>query len=115
MMADHLHLLDHLHRGGAWAYWWTPDGPERTNQNGETWRAKISQWYPTGRRCALPMVWADKNVYWAVHPCTAIPPTNAIGQPRKPHQVRAQLPYIAAINCLFAEFDGGADAALARS
>ena len=43
-----------------------------------------------------------------------IPPTNATGQPRKPHQVRSQLPYVAAINCLFAEFDGGADVALAR-
>lgn len=111
-MLDQWRLLNHLHRGGAWAYWWTPDGETFTGKDGQQHRAKVSLWYPVGRRCAIPAGWADRNVYWAVHPCTAIPPTNALGQERKPHQVRSQLPYIAAINCLFAEFDGGADAAL---
>lgn len=114
MMADAMHLLDHLHRGGAWAYWWTPDGETFTGRDGKSYGAKVSQWYPVGRRCSPPAAWADRNVYWAVHPCTQIPETNAQGQPRKPHQVRGQLRYIAAVNCLFAEFDGGADAALAH-
>ena len=72
----------------------------------------MSLWYPIGRRCAIPAGWADRNVYWAVHPCREIPPANAQGQPRKPHHVRGQLAHIAAVNCLFAEFDGGADRAL---
>ena len=113
-MLDQWRLLNHLHRGGAWAYWWTPDGETFTGKDGKEYRAKVSLWYPVGRRCAIPAGWADKNVYWAVHPCTRIPETNAQGQPRRAHQVRAQLPYIAALNCLFAEFDGGADGALAH-
>lgn len=111
-MGDARQLLDHLHRGGAWAYYWTPDGEPFTGKDGKEHRAKVSVWYPVGRRCAIPAAWADKNVYWAVHPCTAIPPTNALGQERRAHQVRAQLPYVAAINCLFAEYDGCAAAAL---
>lgn len=107
-------LLNHLHRGGAWGYWWTPDGRQFIGDDGQEHRAKLSQWYPIGRRCAPPAAWADKNVYWCVHPCTGIPPTNSRGQERKPHQVRGQLGYIAAVNCLFAEYDGGGDAALGR-
>jgi hypothetical protein len=112
MAADTWRLLSHLHRGGAWGYWWTPDGETFTGKDGLEHRAKVSRWYPIGERCGIPAAWADKNVYWGVHPCTAIPPTNSRGEERKPHQVRAQIPYIAAINCLFAEFDGGADDAL---
>ena len=44
-------------------------------------------------------------MYFGVHPCTAIPPMNSKGEPKPPTAVRSQLPYIAAINCLFAEFD----------
>lgn len=114
MMLEQWQLLRDLHRGGAWGYWWTPDGEPFTGKDGKEHRAKVSLWYPIGNRCRIPSSWAEKNVYWAVHPCTAIPPTNALGQERKPYQVRAQLPYVAAINCLFAEFDGGADDALAH-
>ena len=114
MMLPQWALLKHLHRGGAWGYWWTPDGETFTGDDGLEHRAKVSIWYPIGKRCAIPEAWAERNVYWGVHPCAAIPPTNSRGQQRKPHQVRAQLPYIAAINCLFAEFDGGAADALRR-
>lgn len=111
-MTEQWQLLNRLHRGGAWAYWWTPDGDTFTGKDGKEHRAKVSLWFPIGRRCAIPAGWADKNVYWAVHPCTQVPETNAQGQPRMSHQVRGQLAHIAAVNCLFAEFDGGADAAL---
>ena len=114
MMLPQWELLNHLHRGGACAYWWTPDGKAFIGDDGKEHHAKLSQWYPVRNRCAIPAAWADKNVYWNVHPCTGIPPTNSRGQERKPYQVRGQLAYIAAINCLFAEFDGGADDALRR-
>lgn len=114
MTAEHWLLLNWLHRGGQWAYFWTPDGEEYTNRRGELCRSKVSMWYPVGRLCAVPAAWADRNVYWPVHPLTQIPKTNAYGDPRRPHLVRGRLEFIAAINCLFAEFDGGADAALAR-
>jgi len=115
MAAEHWRLLNDLHRGGGWGYWWTPDGETFIGDDGLEHQARESIWYPIGKRSGIPDDWMrNRNVYWGVHPCAAIPPTNSRGQARKPRYVRAQLPYIAAINCLFAEFDGGADAALAR-
>lgn len=81
----------HLHRAGAYAYYHAL--PERR-----------SYWYPTNKPLAPP-VECISNWYISVHPSTAIPPCNANGEVREPPYVRAQKRYIAAINCLYAEFD----------
>jgi hypothetical protein len=100
-------LPSHLWRGGAWANYWTPDGPSFTWANGTTEQAKLTHWFPTGRRPPVPCAWAEKNVYFSVHPCTKIPPTNAKGKLAKPNRVRSQIEFIAAVNCVFAEYDAG--------
>ncbi len=81
----------HLHRAGAYAYYHAL--PERR-----------SYWYPTNRPLAPPEE-ATTNWYIGVHPSTMIPPCNANGEAKEPMFVRAQKRYIAAINCLYAEFD----------
>jgi hypothetical protein len=73
-------FLLHLHRGGAWAYWWT-------------WPGKRSTWWPAGEPAAIPG--KDVNVYFGVHPAIRC----------KGQHERATLDDIAAVNCLFAEFD----------
>ena len=84
-------FLQHLHRGGAAAYY--HELPTRR-----------SWWFEAGKPLAPPKE-CDANWYFGVHPCTAIPPCNAHGEIKPPHAVRAQKRYIAAINCLYAEFD----------
>lgn len=86
-------LLEHLHRRGAFDYTWAVRGNEKTS----FWRT-VGEGDPT-------LLNSQHNMYFGVHPCSAIPPTNARGKPAKPAAVRSQLAYIAAINCLFAEFD----------
>ena len=83
-------LLDLLHRGGTYGYWWTMEG-------------KASTWWEVGARAPLPT--GRCNIYFGVHPTTAIPETNPRGEPAPPRAVRAQLGVIAAINCLYTEFD----------
>ena len=81
----------HLHRGGAYGYLHAlPD--------------RRSWWFPVDRPLGPPAE-CTANWYFGVHPCSAIPPTNANGEKREPAFVRAQKAYIAAINCLYAEFD----------
>lgn len=84
-------LLVHLHRGGQWAYLWSnPD--------------KRTSWFPAGS--SMPTLDADEhNIYFGVHPTTCIPEYNTRGEKSNPEAVRAQVPIIAAINCLFSEFD----------
>lgn len=81
----------HLHRAGAYAYYHCL--PERR-----------SYWYATDRPLAPPEE-ATTNWYISVHPSSAIPPTNAHGEIKDPPFVRAQKRYIAAVNCLYGEFD----------
>lgn len=84
-------FLQHLHRGGAYAYYHAlPD--------------RRSWWYKTDAPLAPP-VECTSNWYFGVFPTTAIPPTNAHGEIKAPPFVRAQKRYIAAMNCLYAEFD----------
>jgi hypothetical protein len=84
-------LLAHLHRSGSYAYF--HQLPERR-----------SWWYPIGQPLAPPEE-PKSNWYFSVHPCRAIPPANAHGEVKPPPFVRAQKRYIAAINCLYGEFD----------
>ena len=82
-------LLNHLHRGGAWRFLWTPNGGEAGNK-------KRSVWYPVDQPVTLPASWADKNVYFGVNPSTQ----------RREYYEASINNEIAALNCLFAEFDG---------
>lgn len=86
-----LAFFAHLHRGGAYAYYHAL--PERR-----------SYWYPTDRPLAPPAECLS-NWYISVHPASAIPPANAHGEIKPSHAVRAQKRYVAAINCLYGEYD----------
>lgn len=84
-------FLQHLHRGGAYAYFHAlPD--------------RRSWWYEVDKPLAPPEE-CTSNWYFGVHSTTAIPPCNAHGEVKPPRAVRAQKTFIAAINCLYAEFD----------
>jgi hypothetical protein len=85
-------LLDVLYRGGAYAYYhWLP--------------ARRSIWYPLDRPPQIDPSIAKSNLYFAVHPACDIPPCNAHGEIVDPQYIRGQTQYIAAINCLYAEYD----------
>lgn len=80
-------LLGQLHRGGAWAYWWTADASGNDRPR--------SHWWPVDRP-PLPLPDDEQhNVYFGVHPCRV----------RRRDRQRATIATIAAINCLYAEFD----------
>lgn len=89
-------LFHHLHRGGQYAHLWTDAG----NQ---------SHWFLAGNlsrqtQRMLYRQWVRHNVFFTVHPLTRVPPTNASGNPN-PRYISSQLPFISAINTLFAEYD----------
>lgn len=84
-------FLQHLHRGGAYAYY--HELPTRR-----------SWWFETGKPLAPPAECAA-NWYFGVHPVSQIPPCNAHGEIKPPRAVRAQKRFICAVNCLYAEFD----------
>ena len=78
-----VHLTDHVWRGGAFAYYWTNPG-------------KQSDWFEVGNLQPVPNG-TQRNTYFGVHPVTA-------DNPREPG-TRSRIAHIAAINCVFAEFD----------
>src|SRR3990167_10075849 len=80
MDAETRDLLQHLHRGGKFGYLWTRPSLR-------------SHWYCTEDE--PPTLVGGEDVYWGVHP------TNERGGPTE----RSRIATIAAINCLFAEFD----------
>lgn len=87
-------LIELLNRGGTYAYYWLkePDGSSKTI------------WYPVGQMPDIPP--DATNVYFGVNPCKAIPQAKRQdGKPIPPEYQRATLENLAAINCLFAEFD----------
>lgn len=90
-------LLQHLHRGGLYSHLWTDAGNR-------------SHWFhvngaATSSERTIPPTWQRSNIYFAVHPLSQIPPRNASGN-SDPSYISSQLPYIAAVNALFAEYDG---------
>lgn len=87
-----LDFLTHLHRGGSFAYYHVL--PQRR-----------SVWYEVGEDAGIEPGRAKTNLYFSVHPSRCIPACNAHGEVRPPEWVRSQLKTIAAINCLFAEYD----------
>lgn len=89
-MGDFTTLLTRLWRGGAFGYFW------RLHD-------KQSTWFPTDRIPGAPA--GARDLYFGVHPVAA---------PKGAYE-RGKIEDVAAINCLFAEFDGkdfgGKDAA----
>lgn len=85
-------LLSYLGRGGQVSQYWTNKGKE-------------SLWFPVDKIPAIPEKWARQNVYFSVHPCRKIPPTNSKGEATPARSVRVQNDYVAAVNCFYAEFD----------
>jgi hypothetical protein len=95
-MADFSELTKVLWQGGKFAYYWTPDGDEQTNPDGSTYRNKISLWFSADNPPHIPAAWAKNcNVYFGVHPTDS----------RGSQYSRSKIDDIAAVNCLFAEFD----------
>lgn len=79
-------MLNYLHRGGSWAYYFSL--PERR-----------SLWYPTPLQPAIPQ---DVDVFFSVNPCGL----------RKGDFERAKATDIVAINCLYSDHDFKAGANL---
>ena len=85
-MNDELHsltfpkLLAHLSRAGSFGYWWTATDTR-------------SYWWHTNTPAPLPNV--RDNIYFGVHPTTQ----------NRGIKHRSTIETIAAINCVFAEFD----------
>ncbi len=87
---DYKQLLNELHRGGKYAYFWTlPD--------------RRTVWYNAAQIPEVPN--GRRNIYFGVHPVNEIPATNAQGKTTAPEHLRARVNDIAVINALFAEFD----------
>lgn len=94
LKTDLKHLINHLHRGGAWAHLWTDYKLQ-------------SHWFrvdePESR--TIPKGWLEHNVYFTVNPLSEIPPKNASGNTKR-ENIGSQYDYVCAINCLYAEYDG---------
>jgi hypothetical protein len=88
--ADAGQLLRYLQRGG-------------NKSNLQTFKPTRTTWYDTN--APAPALPTGTSVYFGVNPCTAIPPTNAEGKPAPASAIRSQVDYIAALNCLYADFD----------
>ena len=94
----------HLHDGGAFWLEWTDAG-------------RASTWHKTGKFSHNTS--GRVNRYFGVHSVMNVPTRNSKGKPARPEHVRSQLSHVAAISCLFSEFDakdydGGKPAILAH-
>jgi hypothetical protein len=88
-----------------------------TKSNLQTFKPTHVTWYDTN--APTPALPTGTSVYFGVSPCAAIPPTNAVGELAPASAIRSQVDYIAALNCLYADFDakdfgGSLDATLAH-
>ena len=79
-------LASHLWRGGKYSYFWTPD-----DGNGE----KVSYWLTANGDIEVPKMFDGKDTYFGINPTTI----------RRSEHERASIADIAAINCLYCEFD----------
>jgi hypothetical protein len=74
-----------------------------TKSNLQTFKPTRTTWYDTN--APTPALPTGTSVYFGVSPCTAIPPTNAVGELAPTSAIRSQVNYIQALNCLYADFD----------
>ncbi len=84
-------LRNHLMRGGAYGHYWINHGNK-----------KSTVWWEVGAPAPVP---TKGNIYFGVHPVSEIPTLNSLGEPTPPQHVRSRIAIIAAVNCLFAEYD----------
>ena len=83
-------MATHLHRGGAWRHFWTPNGGDEGDRN-------RSFWVPAGAPFALPQGWQrGKNCYFTVNPTTI----------RRKDSEASTNDTVAAVNALLMELDG---------
>lgn len=83
-------MAAHLHRGGAWRHFWTPNGGDEGDR-------RISFWIPAGAPFTLPESWRRaKNCYFTVNPTTT---------QGKEHEASTNAT-VAATNALLMELDG---------
>ncbi len=105
-------LIAWLQRGGNHAYYWIASEAKKVKDGKPTNQASEQRtiWYRAGQIPALPderSGYGLCHLYYGVHPVTAIPERirTKTKQVIPPAYVRAQITDIAAINCLFGEFD----------
>ncbi len=79
----------HLHRRGTWAAHWAKF------HNGQM----LTEWHAAGRLPALDSEWRAAELYYTVNP--------AVATVRRSRTTRTKIEDVAAINCIFADFDGG--------
>lgn len=84
-------LLNHLWRNGSYGYFF------HLPSHRTYWQNLLSG------RVTCPIV-DNQNAYFGVNPSSAIPPHNAKGN-IDPLYIRGQCAYVAALNCLYAEYD----------
>ena len=94
-------LLSHLMRGGTFGHYWTPDGKPFV-KDGRTITPKYTQWFDVANPKPPIADWLEKNLYWGVHPTTC----KGIDPDIKPNKQRSSVAIVAAVNCVFSEFDG---------
>ncbi len=109
---DARNLLAWLQRGGTYSYYWLTSEAKKIKDGKPTDQPaeKLTTWYSVGQCPALPVErngHGPRHLYYGVHPVAAIPEriSKKTGQAIPAEYVRAQIADIAAINCLFGEFD----------
>lgn len=87
-------FLRGLWHGGAWAYYWAilPSG------------RKQSRWFEADNPPAVPAAWAGAHVYMGVN-TTAAAGNAGTRSLARPDPTKPDSPLVAALGCLFAEFD----------
>jgi hypothetical protein len=89
-------FLNHLHRGGKYAnFWMLEEAKFYTDKSGEPQKCKRTFWFEVGQMPAVVEVETTEHVYFSVFPTTV----------RHRAHDRTSSVDVAAINCLFAEFD----------
>jgi len=92
MLEQTRRLFKHLWRAGEYAFLWTDHYHRSFWIKTDELMDRIKENYP-------------HNLYFGVNPCEFIPQLNAKGEEKPPRAVRSQINCIAALNCLYAEFD----------
>jgi len=90
-MDDWNTLRTHLMRGGSHGHLWI-----------ENKGKKHTEWWEVTSPATPP---SQGNIYFGVHPVSQIPPCNSKGEIVDNRYIRSQIAYVAALNCVFAEFD----------
>lgn len=96
---DTIEFLEHLHRGGAYAnYWMLDEAKFYTDRNGQEQKCKRTEWFEVGQAPRIIRATTTEHVYFSIFPTTV----------RRERYQRNTNAIVAAINCLFAEFDAKA-------